>query len=109
MNSLIVLMSNEDYTAYIVYVFASSSKKKPTHLTLTLFQASFILVSPKYWVFVDKTGNPSLHKQWKQVPYQVEDVTPEDIKMHLHRESEEEEEEEKEEKLEGATGGGGGF
>jgi hypothetical protein len=53
---------------------------------------------------MDKNGMLSSYKQWKQVPYQVEDVTPEDIKKHLHPGSEDEEEE-----LEGATGGASGF
>ena len=46
-------------------------------------QATFILVSPKYWVFLDKDNVPSAYKKWTSVPHQVQEVTPADIKEHL--------------------------
>ncbi|XP_076464368.1 ATP-dependent RNA helicase DHX58-like isoform X2 [Babylonia areolata] len=50
---------------------------------LTYKKADFILVSPKYWVFLDKEGVPSAYKKWTQVPHQIAEVSPADIKEHL--------------------------
>ena len=46
-------------------------------------QARFIMVSPKYWVFLDKENRPASYKKWTSVPHHIEEVSPADIMKHL--------------------------
>ena len=56
-------------------------------------QAWFIMVSPKYWVFLDKDNMPTVYKKWTKVPYHIEEVSPTDIKEHLGIQRNDDEEE----------------
>ncbi|KAK7110320.1 ATP-dependent RNA helicase DHX58-like [Littorina saxatilis] len=46
-------------------------------------KARFIIVSPKYWVFLDKKNEPSTYKQWTKVPYHIDEFTSNDLRVHL--------------------------
>jgi len=52
-------------------------------------QARFIMVSPKYWVFLDKDNMPTVYKKWNKVPYHIEEVSPADIMEHKRNDDEE--------------------